>query len=224
MQRACAPLRSLSLRRRRSTRASEARMPRCASGTRSVRCVRALPEREAALLAAQGRAPMCQPLSSLSEVGCECSALARHCARSLLGGGAARALATCAPRCAGGTRCMGCGRALPEREAALLAAQGRAPMCQPLSSHDEVGCACSALARHCARSLLGGGAPRALSMGVRRAALVAFVPCAVEEHCLSKKPLFFLRKAVLPRASACPHLVRWVASAARLRATALALS
>ena len=31
-------------------------------------------------------------------------------------------------------------------------------------------------------------------------------------------------KAVLPRASPCPHLVRWVARVARLRATALALS
>ena len=97
-------------------------------------------------------------------------------------------------------------------------------MCQPLSSLDEVGCACSALARHCARSLLGGGAPRALSMDVRRAALVAFVTCAVEEHCLSEMPLFLLRKAVLARASPCHHLARWAAHVARLRATALSLS
>ena len=61
-------------------------------------------------------------------------------------------------------------------------------------------------------------------MGVRRAALVAFVPCAVEEHCLSEKPLFLLRKAVLARASPCLNLARWVARVARLRATALSLS
>jgi hypothetical protein len=71
---------------------------------------------------------------------------------------------------------------------------------------------------------LGGGAPRALSMDVRRAALVAFVTCAVEEHCLSEKPLFLLRKAVLAGASPCLNLARWVARVARLRATALSLS
>ena len=129
-----------------------------------------------------------------------------------------------APRSAGSICLTIYGKTLLEREAALLAAQGRALTCQPLSSLSEVGCECSALARHCARSLLGGGAARALPKCARRAALAAFASRSMEGHCLSEKPLFLLRKAVLSRASACPHLVRWVARAACLHATALALS
>ena len=166
VQRACAPLRSLSLRRRRSTPASEARMPRCASGTRSVRCVRPLPEREAALLAAQGRAPMCQPVQRLRATALALSLRRRR---------STRASEVRVPRCASGARSVRYGRALPEREAALLASQGRSPTCQPLSSLGEVGCACSALARHCARSLSGGSAARALQTCARRAALVGVV-------------------------------------------------
>ena len=83
--------------------------------------------------------------------------------------------------------------------------------------------ACAPL-RHCAPSLLGGGAARALPTCARRATLAALAPCAVEGHCLSEEPPFLLRKAVLPRASPGPQLVRWVLRVARLRATALALS
>ena len=47
--------------------------------------------------------------------------------------------------------------------------QGRAPTCQPWPSLGEVACACSALARHYARSLIGGGAACALSKRARAA-------------------------------------------------------
>ena len=97
-----APLRLLSLGTRRRTCSSEARAPRRAGDTRSMHHERVLHEREAAVPSAPARAPTWQPCPSLREVACACSALARHCAGSLWGGGAARALAARAPRRAGG--------------------------------------------------------------------------------------------------------------------------
>ena len=136
MQRACAPLRSLSLGRRRSTRPSEVRPPRRASGTRSMRYARALPEREAALLATQDHAPTCQPWPSLRVMWV--ARAARACAplRSLSLGRrrSTRASEVRAPRRTGGTRSVRYARALPERKAELLGAQGHAPTCQPWPS------------------------------------------------------------------------------------------
>ena len=106
-----------------------ARAPRRAGDTRSTHHGRALHEREAAVPSAPARAPTCQPCPSLREVACACSALARHCARSLWGRGPARALPTRAPRRAGDTRFTHCGRALHEREAAVPSAPARAPTC-----------------------------------------------------------------------------------------------
>ena len=62
-------------------------------------------------------------------------------------------------------------------------AHGRAPTCQLLSSLGEAGYACSALARHCAHPLLGGGAARALATCALRAALVGVSPYSVKAHC-----------------------------------------
>ena len=68
--------------------------PRQAGDTRSTHVEKTLHEREAAVPAPPDRAPTCQPCPSLREVGCACSALACHCARSLWGRGPARALPT----------------------------------------------------------------------------------------------------------------------------------
>ena len=236
-------------------------------------------------------------LPSLREVACACSALARHCARSLWGRGPARALPTrarraalatlvpmpleghctsekppflrrqpvlphaspaahCArwlarvarlratalalsgdeaqhvrfrraraPRRAGDTRSMRYGRALHEREAAVPSAPGRAPTCQPCSSLREVACACSALARHCARSLWGRGPARALPTRARAAPRWRHSFHALwKGTARARSRRSFGARPVLPRASPVPHFARWLARVARLRATALALS
>ena len=77
-----------------------ARAPRRVGDTRSTHHGRALHEREAAVPSAPARVPTCQPCPSLREVACACNALARLCARSLWGQGAARALPTRARRAA----------------------------------------------------------------------------------------------------------------------------
>ena len=129
-----------------------------------------------------------------------------------------------APRRAGDTRSTHHGRALHEREAAVPSAPARASTCQPYPSLREVACACSALARLCARSLWGRGPARALPTRARRAALATLALCLTEGHCTSEKPPFLRRQPVLPRASPAAHCARWLARVARLRATALALS
>ena len=147
--------------------------PRRAGDACSMRYGRALHKREAAVPLAPGHASTCQPCPSLREVGCACSAPARHCARSLWERGPARALRTRA-------RAAPCwrhslferfGRALHERDAAYPSAPG---LCShvpalPLTSRG-MGCAsCSALARHCARSHWGRGPARALPTRARAA-------------------------------------------------------
>ena len=53
-------------------------------------------------------------------------------------------------------------------------------------------CACAhTRSRHCALSLWGGGAARALATRARCAALVGVAPCTVRGHCTSKKLLSF---------------------------------
>ena len=100
-----------------------------------------------------------------------------------------------------------------------------APMCQPCPSLREVACACSALARHCARSLWRRGTARALPTRA----------CAAPRWRHSLRALWkgtararsrrsFGARPVLPRASPAPHFARWLARVAHLRATALALS
>ena len=147
-----------------------ARAPRQAGDTRFMHYGRALHEREAAVPSAPACAPTCQPCPSLREVACACSALARHCARSLWGRGPARALPTRARRAKPATLgpCTMEGHCTSERPP-FLRRQARAPTCQPSLSLREVACACSALARHCARSLWGRGPARALPTRARAA-------------------------------------------------------
>jgi len=138
----------------------------------------------------QGNALTFQPWPSLREVACSCSALARHCALSHLGEEAqhARFRSACAtPRRLESTHALWKATAPAGRPSPSV--HGRAPTCQPLSSLGEVGCACSALARHCARSLLGGGAARALATCARPTALVGVGPCPMEDHCPSRTSL-----------------------------------
>ena len=58
----------------------------------------------------------------------------------------------------------------------------------------------------------------------RRAALAALASCATKGRCTSEEPPCFGARPCSHVQSAGPHLVRWVARVARLRATALALS
>ena len=157
----------------------------------------------------QARAPTCQPCPSLREVACACSALARHCARSLWGRGPARALPTRARRAALATLgpCTMEGHCTSERPP-FLRRQARAPTCQPCPSLREVACACSALARHCARSLWGRGPARALPTRARRAALATLAPYAMEGHCTSERPPFLRRQARAPTCQPCPLTAR----------------
>ena len=160
---------------------------------------------------------------------------------------ASRVTASAARACAGARSLWGRGpaRALPTRARAAKPAtldpytikghctsgrppfrrrQAPAPSCQPSLSLRVAACACSALARHCARSLWGRGPARALPTRARRAALATLAPRTVEGHCTSEKSPFLRRQPVLPRASPSPHCARWLARVARLRVSALALS
>ena len=80
----------------------------------------------------------------------------------------------------------------------FLRRKARASTCQPCLSLREVACACSALARLCARSLWGRGPARALPTRARRAALATLAPRTVEGHCTSEKPPFLRRQACAP--------------------------
>ena len=172
----------------------------------------------------QGRAPMCPLWPALRGVACACSALARHCTRSLLGRGAACALPTrarAALRWRHSLHALWKGTARARSRPSSM--QDNALTCQPWPSLGEVACVCSALARHCVQSLLGGGA--ACSLATRaRAAVTDGTRSMRHERALHKRETALLRReAMIPRASSGPHLVRWLARVARLRATALAL-
>ena len=95
VERACAPLRSLSLETRPSTCASNARARRAEPVTHGP-CIKEglCTSERPPFLRRQAGAPMCKPSLSLRVVACACSALARHCARSPWGRGPARALLT----------------------------------------------------------------------------------------------------------------------------------
>ena len=133
-----------------------------------------------------GRAPACEPRAPNEQVTCaraqvRTAPTAR--ALSLSGGSAARALATCArpaalvgvtpypmeAYCASGTVFSLGARPCSDVPALVLTLL-------------EVGCACSALARHCALSLSGGSAARALPTCARRAALPGVGPYPMEAH------------------------------------------
>ena len=204
-----------------------ARAPRQAGDTRSMHYGRALHEREAAVPSAPG------PCSHVP-------ALPSHCARWLARVARLRATALAlsgdeaqhvrfrrarAPRQAGDTRLMHYGRALHEREAAVPSAPGPCSHVPALPSLREVACACSALARHCARSLWGRGPARALPTRARAAPSWRHSVHALwKGTARARSRRSFGARPVLPRASPAPHCARWLARVARLRATALALS
>ena len=128
---AIAPLRSLSLGRRRSTRACGARAPRRAGWSRSMPYGRPLHQRDGLSLGARPCSDV-PAAASNEQPACACAhTRSRHCARSLSGGGAARALAARARRAA----LVGVGPYPMEghctSETASPSVQGRAPTCQP---------------------------------------------------------------------------------------------
>jgi len=158
-------------------------------------------------------------------VACTCSALARHCARSLWNEAQhVRLRRASTPRQADDSRSIHHGRALHERKPQFHWRQARAPTCQISLSLRVVAYAFSALARLCARSLWGGGPARAPPTRVRRAALATLAPRTIEDHSTSERPPFLRRQLVLPHASPAPDCARRLARVACLRASALALS
>ena len=165
-----------------------------------------------------------------------CSALARHCARSLWGRGPARALPTRA-------------RAAPSRRHSLHTpwkGTARAGGCRSVGARPLLSRA--SLPSHCvwwlprvarlrspalARSLWGRGQARALPPRARRAALATLGPFAMEGHCTSERPPFRRRQAPAPScqpslslrvvACACSALARHCARSLWRRGPARAL-
>ena len=115
-------------------RFQRARAPRRARGTRTLRYGKARHKREAAVLRCKAVLLRAKPWPSLGEVGCACSALERHCARSLLGGGAPCALPTRAsvvPRWQHSLHTLRKGAA--QARSRPPSVQGRAPTCKTLA-------------------------------------------------------------------------------------------
>ena len=82
--------------------------------------------------------------------------------------------------------------------------QYRAPTCQLPCSLREPPCTCSVLVRHCAASLWGRGATRALAARARCAASAVVAPCPMEEPCTSEEaPCFGARPCSHMLAAAC---------------------
>ena len=180
----------------------------------------------APFLRRRDRASTCQLSLSLRVVACACSALARHCARPLRGtrpstcasdARARRVKLTILGPCTMKGHCTSGG-------APFFRRRDRAPTCQPCLSQREVDCACSALARHCARPLRGRGPAHALPTRARRVKLTILGACTMEGHCTSGGAPFLRRRDRFPRASPPSHCAWRLARVARLRATALALS
>jgi len=205
--RACAPLRSLSLGTRPSTCASDARarraalvaLDRCTVGGH---CTSEKPPS----LRRQARAPTCQPCPSPRKVVCACSALARHCARSLWGRGPARALATRA-------------RAAPSRRHPLHApwkgtarARGRRsfgarPVLPRVSPAPHRARWLKRIARLRATAIaLSGDEAQHVRFRRERAPRQAgsLGSCTTEEHCTSDRPSFLRRQARAPTCRPCP--------------------
>jgi len=153
-----------------------------------------------------------------------CIALVRLCARSLWGRGPARALPTRAHRTALATLapCTWKGHCTSERPP-FLRRQACAPTCQPCPLLREVACACSALARLCARSLWGRGPARALPTRARRTALAILAPRTMEGHCTSERPPFLRRQACAFTCQPCPSLSEIALCSALARLCALSL-
>jgi len=174
----------------------------------------------------QARAFTCQPSLSLRVVACTCSALARHCARSLWNEAQhVRLRRASTPRQADDSRSIHHGRALHERKPQFHWRQARAPTCQISLSLRVVACSCRALARYRARSLWGRGPARALPTRVRAAPSGWHSVHALwKGTARARSRSSFGARPVLPRASP-PSFCAWcLARVARLRATALALS
>ena len=132
-----------------------------------------------------------------------------------------RARATCS---AGYGHSMSYRRALHFREASLLRCKTvvRRASCAPLFAQPEF--ASHTRAHHCARSLSGGGALRAVAARVRRAARVLVVPFTMEGHCTGMRPLSFGARPWCDMPTVASSLHSQLSRGERWRATALAVS
>jgi hypothetical protein len=100
----------------------------------------------------------------------------------------------------------------------FLRRQTRAPTCQPWLSQREVACACSVLARLCARSLWGRGPARALPTRARAApSWRRSLHALLKSTARARGGRSFGARPVLPRANPAPHCARSLARVARLR-------
>ena len=194
--RSCAPLRWMSLGRRRSARSYRACASRRAGCDRLMTYGRALHEREAAPLRCKA---VLSRASRGAHFGSRLARVARLRATALDVSGEeaqrarARGYRACASRRAGCDRLMTYGRTLHEREAALLRWKAVLP-CASRGVHFVSRLA--RVVRLCATALAVSGekAQHGRLPRVRRAALAVVAPCHMEGHCTSERqPLFSAR-------------------------------
>ena len=174
----------------------------------------------------EGRAPTCQPWRSLREPACACNALVRATALPLSWEEAqhARLSRVRAANCAGCCRSMPYGRAVHEREAALLQ---RAAVLSCASCGVHFVSQLARVSRLCANALpLFREKAQHARLPLVRAANCAgcghFIPSGREVH--AQETAILRCKAVNPRASYGVHFVSRLAHVARLCATALAVA
>ena len=192
---AITPPPSLSIGRRRSTRACGARATSRAGCSRPMPYERPLHQREASLL-------RCKAVLRHTSCGLAHSRLARvrtrDCATMCARAATARAL--CGEEaqqarlrhCAGWSRLHTLKGPRTREEASLVRCKTVVPRAGLGLAHGRLVCACVLMrARHRARSLWGGGAARALATRARRASQIGNGNPSLEGRCASTKALSF---------------------------------
>ena len=150
---------------------------------------------ETALSSLHGRAQTCQPRPPTSSRSSRVRARVHATARSLSGGGAARALAACARRVAlVGVAHVLYNRTAPSRRP-FFSVHGRAPTCQPRPPTSRRRMLLRTRERVPARSLAGGGAPRALAACARHTALIGAGMFSMTTHCVSRTALSLVARS-----------------------------
>ena len=169
------------------------RLSRCA-GWSHVHTLKGLrTTEEASLVRCKTVVPRAGLVLAHGRLVCACALTrALHRARSLWGGGAARALVTRARR----TTLSAVGP-YPRKghctsENAFFSGAMPCSDVPGAVSDEQPACACvQTRSRHRARSVWGGGAARALAARARRAALDVVGPRPMKGHCTSERPLSF---------------------------------
>ena len=179
----------LSLRRRRSTRACDVRAPRRAGCGRSMPYGSPLHQRDGPLRRCTAVLRCASRGLQRADRASRVRTRERATARSLSGGGAARALATCARRAALVVSVHALRKPTAPARRPSSSVHGRAPTCQPRPPTSRRRSRVRTRDRATTRSLSGGGAARALATCARPAALVVVGPCSTKAHCASETAL-----------------------------------